>query len=234
MIRSTRLSRSVPRVARRALPLLVTVGLLAALWTSAPAADPPRVPATEASRHVGEIAEVCGRVASAAYIASVKGRPTFLNLERPYPDQPFTVVIWGSNRAGFASPPERLFDAKSICVTGRIETYRGKPQIEVTDPGQITITTPAGGGETLSEIERVLTKALLASLGYDVNYGTGEWDQATVDAAVSFQEAAGIAASGDPDPETLRALAEAVGTIPDADRTMIIRLLLFETVRRLE
>jgi hypothetical protein len=197
-------------------------------------ADPPRIPATEAAHHIGEVAQVCGHVASAAYIASSKGRPTFLNLERPYPDQAFTVVIWGSNRSRFEGPPERLYDGKSICVTGRIETYRGKPQIVAEDGDQIVITSPSGGGGGLSDIERILVKALLAQVGHETDYGTGEWDEHTVEAIIAFQEASHLETTGEADPPTLRALAAAVSEIPEADRAMVIRLVLFEIVRRLE
>ncbi len=224
------LERFVPRPV-----LLLAVGCAMVVTCAlARAAGPPRIAAHEAIHHVGEIAQVCGHVASAAHFGSVKGGPTFLNLDRPYPDQPFTIVIWGSNRSRFEGPPERLFDGKRICVTGRIETYRGKPQIGVRDPHQIVVTTPLGGGGELSDVERVFVKALLASLGYEVNYGTGEWDQQTVEGVISFQEASGVAATGDPDAATLRALANAVVGIPEAERTIVIRLLLFEIVRRLE
>jgi hypothetical protein len=192
------------------------------------------IPAIEASHHIGEVAKVCGRVASAAYFSAVKGSPTFLNLERPYPDQPFTVVIWGSARSRFEKPPERLFDGRSICVSGRIETYRGKPQIVVEDPAQVEVREQPTGGESLTDFERIFVKSLLASLGHDANYGTGEWDQESVEAMIAFQEETGVEATGDPDAATLRALAERIGNIPEDERTMIIRLLLFELVRRKE
>jgi hypothetical protein len=200
-------------------------------------ADAPEVPAAEAGLHVGEVARVCGQVASAAHLASVNGQPTFLNLDRPYPDQIFTVVIWGRSRSRFDGPPEQLYDGKSICVTGRVDTYRGKPQIIVEDPAQIAITAPEGGtgsGVGLGGLESVFVKALLASLGYEANYGSVEWDQSTVEAVVSFQEASGIAPTGEPDAATLRALAAKVGDIPDSDRTLVIRLVLLELARRQE
>jgi hypothetical protein len=232
---SYRLAR--PREVRlRSAPLsaVVAVCVILASFCGSEAAEPSRIPAAEAAHHVGEVAQVCGHVASAAYFASVKGGPTFLNLERPYPDQPFTVVIWGTSRSRFEGPPERLFDGKSICVTGRIETYRGKPQIVVEDSDQIVITSPEGGGGELSDIERILVKALLAQLGHETNYGTGEWDEHTVEAVIAFQEGSGLATTGEPDPPTLRALAAAVNAIPEPDRAMVIRLLLFEIVRRVE
>jgi len=92
----------------------------------------------QAKDHVGETATVCGLVASTRYAPASNGQPTFLNLERAYPNQIFTVVIWGRNRAKFRQP-DREYDGKKICVTGRIESYRGTPQIEATTPTQIRL-----------------------------------------------------------------------------------------------
>jgi len=216
--------------------LLVAALLILTTSTCAPAAggDPPTIPAAEASGYVGETARVCGHVASAAYFGSVRGGPTFLNLDRPYPDQTFTIVIWSSSRGRFESPPERLYDGKSICVTGLIETYKGKPQIEVTSPEQVEVTTPLAGGGELSDVERILVKSLLAGLGYDTDYGTGEWDQKTVAAVVAFQESSGVPTSGEPDAETLRALANAATALSGEDIALSVRLFLFELVRRQE
>lgn len=196
--------------------------------------DVLQIPDSEARHHLGEVAQVCGRVASAAHITTVKGEPTFINFGRPYPDQVFTAVIWDKARALFERAPEKLFDGKAICVTGEIGTYRGKPQIIVEDPSQIVIMTPEGEGEVLTDLERVFVKSLLASLGHDTDYGTGEWDHETVEALVAFQEEAGVPTTGDPDAATLRALAGYIGEIPEDERTMVIRLFLFELVRRQE
>lgn len=89
---------------------------------------PITLSATDAKDHVGETATVCGTVASTRHLAASRGSPTFLNLDKPYPNHEFTVVIWGANRANFGEP-EKDFKDKEICVTGTIETYRGKPQI---------------------------------------------------------------------------------------------------------
>ena len=56
----------------------------------------------EAASHVGETATVCGTVASANYASHS-------NLDKAYPNQIFTTVIWGSDRAKFGSP-ETLAD----------------------------------------------------------------------------------------------------------------------------
>jgi hypothetical protein len=69
---------------------------------------------------------------------SLKGAPTFLNLGRPFPAQPFRVVIWGSVRHRFGEP-EKLYRGERICVTGTITQYEGKPQIVIRQPQQIRL-----------------------------------------------------------------------------------------------
>jgi len=90
----------------------------------------------EAPSHVGETATVCGTVASANYAARTRGEPTFLNLDKPYPNQIFTAVIWGSDRPKFGTPESLL--GKSICTTGMIKLYHGRPEIIIHDPSQLT------------------------------------------------------------------------------------------------
>lgn len=122
--------------ARRRAALAITVMCLVVGWCGAAGAR-ESITASEAAKHVGESATVCGSVASAKYVAGSKGQPTFLNIDKAYPDQVFTVVVWGDDRGRFPSPPEVAFEGKNICVTGQIETYKGKAQIVVHDPKQI-------------------------------------------------------------------------------------------------
>jgi len=65
---------------------------------------------------------------SAHYAKSVKGEPTFLNLDEAYPEHIFTVLIWGEDREKFSKPEVRYKNQK-ICITGEIGSYRGIPQI---------------------------------------------------------------------------------------------------------
>ena len=98
------------------------------------------ITAEQAQEHTGEIITVCGFVASVDYMASWASKPTFLNFDRPYPNQSFLVRIPDSSRAAFSEPPEVLFNGKTICVTGMIESQRnGRPQMVVEDPSQIVV-----------------------------------------------------------------------------------------------
>jgi len=97
------------------------------------------ITAAQATEHVGEVETVRGIVVSATYASRAKGQPTFLNLDQPYPNTIFTVVIWGSDRGKFAPSPETAFKGKTVRVTGKITVYRGTPEIVVHDPTQIIV-----------------------------------------------------------------------------------------------
>lgn len=122
---------------------LRTLVLLASFLTAGVAlyaqdTQPKKLTAAEAKDHVGEKATVCGKVVSTRYAESSGGKPTFLNLDKPYPNHVFTVVIWGINRQKFGQP-EKEFNGKRICVTGAITVYRGVTEIEADQPQQIKI-----------------------------------------------------------------------------------------------
>jgi micrococcal nuclease len=93
---------------------------------------------SEAKEHFGETATVCGDVVSTRFADSTKGQPTFLNLDKPYPNQIFTVVIWGNNRSKFGAP-ESDYKGKRVCVTGKITAYAGLPEIVADESKQITL-----------------------------------------------------------------------------------------------
>ena len=107
-----------------------------ALYLTIAAQD--RISSTDAAKYVGKRATVCGQVVSTNYAEDNKDRPTFLNLDRAYPNQKFTAVIWGENRDKFSKPPEVNYAGKRICVTGTISMIRGVAAIVVREPSQIT------------------------------------------------------------------------------------------------
>jgi hypothetical protein len=122
-------------IARTTCLTTLAIGLLGASITML--GQGKKLTTTEAKDHVGEQATVCGRVASGRYAATTRGKPTFLDLDKPYPDQLFTVLIWGENRAKFGAP-EESYRNKNICITGRIQSYRGEPEIIASDPAQLS------------------------------------------------------------------------------------------------
>ena len=115
----------------------VTLKSFVALFLlSALALGEKKIPAKEARDHVGQPATVCGSVVSATHAKWSRGAPTFLNLDEPYPNQVFTIVIWETDRPKFGTP-ETSFKGKRVCVTGSIELFRGTPAVIATSPSQI-------------------------------------------------------------------------------------------------
>ena len=114
---------------------------LVILWlaaASAAAAQAARLTSKEAKYHVGEKATVCGKVVGIHFVSSGKGQPTFIHFDEPYPDQIFTLVIWGSDRPKFGRP-EEIYRDKELCVTGKITIYLGIPEIVATAPSQVQV-----------------------------------------------------------------------------------------------
>jgi len=130
--RDVRGERSVRRFG---VALFVTVWLAAAALVSAQTAH---IPAREAKNHVGEKTTVCGKVRGIHFVSSGKGQPTFVHFDEPYPDQIFTLVIWGIDRSKFGRP-EELYRDKDLCVTGKITIFLGIPEIVASNPNQVQI-----------------------------------------------------------------------------------------------
>ena len=129
---------------RRAFARSVAKQILACALALLPAAAPaaasePRITAAEAAQHTGEQTTVCGLVAGAKYAERSRGKPTFLDFEKPHPAEVFKAVIWGSDRGKFQQPPETTYARQQVCVTGRIELYRGAPEIIVRSPSQLAL-----------------------------------------------------------------------------------------------
>jgi len=118
--------------------VLLSLLLLTPLGVRARPPQVKKLTAAEAKDHIGEQATVCGKLASTRYAATSRGKPTFLNLDKPYPSQVFTILIWGENRDKFGTPEEKYRD-KQVCVTGKITEYRGTPEILVSDPQSLEI-----------------------------------------------------------------------------------------------
>ena len=119
--------------------MVILVILTSQFITSISYAQENSITANDAAKHIGEVQTVCGMVASSKFSSQSNKQPTFINLDQPYPNQIFTILIWGSDRSKFPEPPEDLYMGKKICVKGMIKAFRGKPEVIVDDPSQITI-----------------------------------------------------------------------------------------------
>jgi DNA/RNA endonuclease YhcR with UshA esterase domain len=117
------------------MPFMKSAFVLVMLCTPLLAAS-ENIPSAKAKDHVGETATVCGKVADSRYMDG--SNVTFLNFDQPYPNHTFTAFIPAENRAKFGTP-EKDYKDKDVCVTGKIQDYKGKPEIILAEPSQIKV-----------------------------------------------------------------------------------------------
>lgn len=84
----------------------------------------------DAANHYNEYVQVCARV----YGYKALDNLTLVNLGAAYPDQLLTVVLRGDARSLSSG-----LDGQTICVTGKIVSYKDKPEIVVTDPKMVVV-----------------------------------------------------------------------------------------------
>ena len=129
---------------RRHYSLIASLFFLFSISTCISFAREEPISPENALQYIGKDKTVCGAVASTTYNSGQPGQPTFLHLNRSFPNQIFTIIIWGTDRHRFKKPPELHFDEKNVCVTGKILSHEGTPQIAIEKPSQIKIQTQPG------------------------------------------------------------------------------------------
>ena len=87
----------------------------------------------EADKHYDQEMIVTGRVAQ----VTIRPTVTFLNLDKPFPDSPFTVVIFHGHSSFFGDA--NALKGKSIEIRGKIKNYHDKPEIALDRTNQLTV-----------------------------------------------------------------------------------------------
>ena len=131
------------------LTIIVQVAVQKSEERAAP--KPPPTPtaslitAAQAKEHMGLDAIVCGTVLGSgpiidwSFATGIQAIPSFLNFDRPWPDQQFRVVIWNSDWDEFPENFEAFYKGKQVCATGHIQSFVGEPEMRVRHPDQIEI-----------------------------------------------------------------------------------------------
>ena len=95
--------------------------------------DALRIAAAQAKDHVGDTAVVTGKVAE----VNIAARLIRVNLDKAYPAQTFTAVIFSEKTNLF--PEIAKIKGKSVEVSGKIAAYRDRPQIVLTSTNQLKV-----------------------------------------------------------------------------------------------
>jgi endonuclease G len=82
---------------------------------------------------------ICGRVVSTKL--SSKGN-IFLNLDRSFPNQSFTISIFKDNVKNFSYKPEEFLKGKVICVKGKVTDFNGTPSMNLENENSLEFYQP--------------------------------------------------------------------------------------------
>jgi hypothetical protein len=123
---------------KQLLCLVTSVTLFALPAFAQEAASTNAITAFEAGNHIGEKVAVVGKVAEIHKTEKV----IHINFETKYPSTPFNAVIFAPNFYQFTNVVDQLEGAR-IEVTGRIEDFKGKPQVILNKPFQLRVIEPA-------------------------------------------------------------------------------------------
>jgi DNA/RNA endonuclease YhcR with UshA esterase domain len=90
-----------------------------------------KIGTADAANHYDQVMIVTGKVAQ----VTIRPTVTFLNLDKPFPNSPFTVVIF----PGTFIPGLKSLEGKSIEIKGKIKNYHDKPEIALDSTNQLTV-----------------------------------------------------------------------------------------------
>ena len=93
--------------------------------------------ADQAQAHIGQTATVEGKVS----VNRTSGGETYLDIGGDGASAPFSGYVSRWNRGKFQDVDK--LDGKTVQITGRISTFRDKPEIFLTDPSQIAVKPEA-------------------------------------------------------------------------------------------
>lgn len=86
------------------------------------------VSSAQAGNHIGKRVTVCGK---AVEIVNING-DTFINLDKKHPYKDFYFYYYGNDF------PKSLFLNKEVCSTGVVHEHKGRSQIIINNPSQIS------------------------------------------------------------------------------------------------
>lgn len=84
----------------------------------------------------GKTITICEKVTG---IHETKGENAVLNFGKAYPNNAFSIIIFKRDREKFSYNPLEFLNSKTICITGTVIMYKGKPEIVIKNEAEIVI-----------------------------------------------------------------------------------------------
>jgi DNA/RNA endonuclease YhcR with UshA esterase domain len=99
---------------------------------------PLKISTADAASHYDQEMIVTGKVAQ----VTIRPNVTFLNLDKPFPNSPFTVVIFHGHSSFYGDA--NALKGKAIEIRGKIKNYQDKPEIALDSTNQLTVFDSKG------------------------------------------------------------------------------------------
>jgi hypothetical protein len=102
---------------------------------------PMKIGTADASKFYGQEMIVTGQVAQ----VSIRPRIVFLNLDKPYPNSPFALVIFPAATNQFGNL--KALKGESVEARGKIVNYHNRPEMVLQKSNQLKVTATGSGAK---------------------------------------------------------------------------------------
>jgi hypothetical protein len=96
-------------------------------------ASPMKIGASDATNYYDQTMIVTGKVVQ----VTIRPTVTFLNLDKPFPNSPFAIVIIHGKSSFYGDA--NVLKGKSVEVSGKIKNYHDKPEMPLGSTDQLTV-----------------------------------------------------------------------------------------------
>lgn len=97
----------------------------------------------EPAKHKGDTVNLIGFVTNVKQAAGRKGSPTLITLSGKDSIPSLTLVVWSADRSKFKESLRTAYLDQYVQVKGKVEIYKGDPQIILHSEKQISIARDA-------------------------------------------------------------------------------------------
>jgi hypothetical protein len=99
---------------------------------------PLKIGALDATNYYDQTMIVTGKVVQ----VTIRPNVTFLNLDKPFPNSPFAIVIIHGKSSYYGDA--NALKGKSVEIRGKIKNYKDKPEIVLDSTNQLTVLASMG------------------------------------------------------------------------------------------
>ena len=94
------------------------------------------VKAEDLKKYEAKTVKVCSKVAEVVFTPS---KTTILYFDKPAPNHTFEIHIFGKDLANFSYVPSEFLKGKTVCVTGEVRMFKGKPDFIVDSEEEMKV-----------------------------------------------------------------------------------------------